>query len=106
MELKELTHIINTHLKDNSLAEAVFSDDFFEDSILIEHPKNPKAGSSIVITKEMGCFELQYEKIKGKGVTIEMKIEFTSNHEDVNEIVNFVNAHTLHETPTLVTNEN
>lgn len=106
MELKELTHIINTHLKDNSLAEATFSEDIFGDSVIVEHPKNPKISSSIVITKSLGCWEVEYEKIKGKGVVIEMKIELTNNKEAVDEIVNFINAHTLHETPALIANEN
>lgn len=98
MELKELTHIVNTHLKENSLAEAKFIDDIFEDSVVVEHPSNEKA-SSIVITKTMGCWNLEYEKVKGRGVAIEMKIELTTNHDDVNEIVNFVNNHTLHQQP-------
>lgn len=99
MELKDLHHIINTHLKEHSLAEASFNEDIFEDSVIVEHPKHEKTGSSIVITKSMGCWNLEYEKVKGKGVAIEMKIELTSNHDDVNEIVNFVNNHTMHETP-------
>lgn len=98
MELKELTHIINTHLTENSLAEAQFSEDIFHDSIIVNHPKHEKTGSSIVITKSMGCWILEYEKVNGKGIVIEMKIELTNNHDDVNEIVNFVNNHTLHET--------
>jgi len=96
MELKDLHHIINTHLKENSLAEATFSEDIFQDSVIVEHPKH-KEGSSISITKSMGCWNLEYEKIKDKGVVIEMKIESTENYDDVNEILAFVNNHTMHE---------
>ena len=99
MELKELSHIINTHLKDNSLAHATFDDDIFQDSVIVEHPKHEKIGSSITITKSLGCWKIEYERFKGKGVSIEMKIETSDNREDIREIIHFVNDHTMHDTP-------
>lgn len=96
MELKNLHHIINTHLKENSLAEAHYSDDIFENSVVVEHPKNKEA-SNIVITKNLGCWHLEYEKRKDAGVSIEMDIEVSDNNEDIDEIIGFINSHTLSE---------
>jgi hypothetical protein len=99
MELRNLHHIINTHLKDNSLAEAHFSEEIFQDSVIVEHPNHKTTGSYIVITKSMGCWHLEYEKQKGKGVAIEMKIELSDKNEDIDEIINFINNHTMQGEP-------
>lgn len=95
MELKNLHHAINTHLKENSLAEAIFSDGIIEDSVIVHHPKHPNA-SYITITKEIGCWHLEFEKSKDSGVVIEMKIEIGDDNEDIAEIIDFVNSHTQH----------
>lgn len=96
MELKTLHHIINTHLNEGSLAEAHYSDEIFESSVIVEHPAN-KDASCIVITKIMGCWHLEYEKQKGGGVSIEMDIEISEHNDDIDEIIKFVNSHTSSE---------
>ena len=104
MELKELHHIINTHLKDNSLAEARFVEDVFQDSVIVEHPTKSDAGSIITITKNFECWELEYQKHTDGEIVIEMKINSNDNREDINEIITFINNHTMQDTPQIVTN--
>ena len=96
MELKTLHHIINTHLKEGSLAEAHYAESIFENSVIVEHPENKEA-SNIVITKNMGCWHLEYEKNKGAGVSVEVDIEIADNNDDIDEIISFINSHTLSE---------
>lgn len=97
MELKELHHIVNTHLNENSLAQAKYEEDLLNEYVTVDHPSQKEKGSVITISKNLGCWHLEYEKSKDDGVSIEMTIRATENHDDVNEIIAFVNGHTIHE---------
>lgn len=100
MGLKELEEYINNRMKEHSLARAKFHEGFFEDSVIVSHPDQAEGlGSAITITKVFGWWYLVYEPHKGADSTIELQIKSNDGIDDVNEIVNFVNSHTMHETP-------
>ena len=99
MELKVLSEVINTRLKEHSLAHAELKESFFDDYILVSHPDQTEGlGSEIKISSLLfGWWNIEYMVSGGGEIIIEMQIK--KNGDDVNEIVNFVNEHTMHETP-------
>lgn len=99
MGLKELSEYINSRLKEHSLAHAEFNEGFFEDDVFISHPNHKAIGSEITITKIFGWWYLVYREYKDDEATIELQIKADSGIDDINEIVKFVNSHTMHETP-------
>ena len=101
MEIKELPHVINTNLKENSLAESRLLEEIFQDSVIVEHPNHKEFGR-ILITKSFGLWHLEYAK---DDYEVEIKITSTDDNKDIREIIDFVNNHTEQGTQT-TTQEN
>lgn len=101
MELKDLPDGINSRLKEHSLAFATLEEGFFDDKITILHP-DPKdyfIGSKITITYSLGWWYIDYQETIDSDVTMKMQIQSTDNLDDIQEMVKFVNNHTMHQTP-------
>ena len=99
MELKDLADSINRRLKEHSIAHARFEEGFFSDEVIVDHDKSKTYLDRIVtIGKSWGWWYLRFKEDGETKVYSEVK-ESENGNDDVHEIWEFVNNHTMHETP-------
>lgn len=99
MEIKDLADSINRRLKEHSIAHARFEEGFFGDEVIVDHDKSKTyLDHTIMIFKSWGWWYLKYKEDGDTKVASEVK-ESENGNDDVHEIWEFVNNHTMHEIP-------
>lgn len=98
MKIKDLADSINRRLKEHSIAYARFEEGFFGDEVIVDHDKSKTyLDHTVTISKYFGWWYLRYKEDGDTKVTAEVK-ESENGNDDVREIWEFVNNHTMHET--------